>query len=153
MEGKCCSVLRPFYTLLIPPADLYDPLIRIVVDPSDHETLNRFTVLHRYVGAYSIGLYVEKDFLYQTRSFDWGSRFEWRCMTARGLILSKELGATPSPFQGLRGNGFSLARYRVPNDLPQGESTTCEFKALAGGEDFRSRFGRAELYVAKLSDL
>lgn len=152
LEGHAFVFLRPYYVLFFPPNDLYEPLVRFPFDASDESKTHSFSFTHRYVGAYSAGLFVEKDFDYFERQ-EWPTRLGLHCTSTTSSLNKQNLGADPSPFLGLRGNGFSLVWYQVPNDLPQGAETTCQLKVLEGGSELTKRFGRTEFYVHKQSDL
>jgi hypothetical protein len=152
LEGKLLGSLRPYYTLLLPPQDLYEPVVRFDIGPAHQETTQTFAFSHRYVGSYTAGIYVEKTFsLHETPA--WDARLELRCTSGGASLIVEDLGAKPSPFLGLRGNGFSLLSYQVPRDLPQGTKTQCRLRVIGGGEQLVTRFGQTEFFVAKASDL
>lgn len=152
LEGKTLSFLRPYYIQYFRPLDLYTPLAEFDIDPSSHETIYRFTLSHRYVGTYSIGIHIEKDFPFNTADLDWGSRFTLLCTQDNTTLLSTTIGGDPSPFIGPNHRGFSLLQYQVPEQLPQDVMVTCQLKAFAGGEGFRRRFGKATFFVRMWSD-
>jgi len=151
LEGKMLGALRPFYILLFPPEDLYRVLVRFPIDPREHGTAYSFTLDHRYVGAYTAGLFVEKGFDYFKKE-TWLFRLGLRC-TAGSTSFSAELGSNPSPFLGLHGDGFSLVWYQVPKDLPQGVDTKCQLQVLREDVELSKRFGRTDFHIKKQSDL
>ena len=152
LEGKILDSLRPFYVLLFPPDDLYQPVARFIFDPKDERTIHTFIFTHRYVGAYSAGLFIEKNIEYHEKQI-FPARFELRCTSGSTTFMAEELGAEASPFLGLSGNGFDLVWYQVPRSLPQGAETKCQLRVLDGGAKLSARFGKIEFYVQKQSDL
>lgn len=153
LEGKALGFLRPYYIQYFRPLDLYEPLAEFDIDPSSHETIYRFTITHRYVGAYSIGITIDKEFPFNTENLDWGSRFSLHCTQDRDTLLSTIIGSDPTPFIGPSNKGFSLFLYQVPEQIPREVPVTCQFKAVEGGEEFRQLFGKATLFVRMWSDL
>jgi hypothetical protein len=152
LEGKMLGALRPYYVLLFPPEDLYQPIVRFAFDPNDEKTIHSFSFSHRYFGAYSAGIYVEKAFDYHEKK-PWISRLDLRCTGGGASLVSSNLGAEPSPFLGSRGNGFQLVHYQVPGNLPQGLETKCQLRVVNGGSELPALFGKTDFYVQKQSDL
>ncbi len=153
MEGKYLNWLRPLYILFYPPEDLYEPLVKIELDALGTEKLIHYNIIHRYVGSYSIGLYVDNDVDVNNQKLNLGSQFEWNCSSDAGQVIAEKLGTNASPFIGLRGNGYRLALYGVPNDLPQGESVACELKVLGGEVEGGIDLKGSKFYASKFSDL
>jgi hypothetical protein len=152
LEGKTLSFLRPYYVQYFRPHDLYVPLAEFDIDPSNHEAIYRFTLSHRYVGTYSVGLNIEKDFQFNTESLDWGSRFKLLCTHNDSTLLSTVIGAEPAPFIDAEHKGFALFQYQVPEVLPRDTAITCRVTTIEGGESFQQLFGKATFFVRMWTD-
>lgn len=125
--------------------------MRFVVEPKNQDAAKTFAFSHRYVGSYTAGIFVAGPVsLHEPPRIE--ERLKLHCVSGGTSFVVDNLGATPSPFLGLRGNGYSLVRYEVPRDLPQGTETQCTLRTFGAGQ-LVSRFGQTEFYVAKESDL
>jgi hypothetical protein len=154
LEGRLLQQLRGYYLLLLPlPTDFYTALAEFPVDLAQAAQRYRFTVSHRYVGNYALGLRVGKEIPQPVDSYDWGSRLVFGCESPDGMTYRRRVGDDPSPWWTNQSQGFLLHWYRVPRDLPRGQTLSCLIEVAEGSRRFDALYGSGVIVVRKMSDL
>ena len=98
LEGKCFPKLRGYYLMLIPPADLYSPLIFKRISTDQPECTYHADFKHRYIGPYQLMLETPGTIPVQGISdFDLGLTIDNNFYVDGKLVFSKN-------YSGLSGN-------------------------------------------------
>lgn len=115
LRGK--FVLRELSELGRPPADLFQPLFNLQL-PSCGRCAINFS--HKYDGPYEMGLLVAGRLPMPIEMAAWNVHINVE-LKAREQLLRRTIGEEMAPWWSTSNCGFTLLRYRVPDDLPANE--------------------------------
>jgi hypothetical protein len=151
LEGRAFPVLRPLYLLLLPPSDLYKPLVELSIDLTGS---NKFEAKfeHRYAGLYVVALAVEHRIDMASKGYSFDGELVLEVSSSDARQFTRVLGQELSPYWSASKNGFELTRYRVPEELPRGKTLKATLDVPRPAPEFHRKYGAARLIIAKTSE-
>ena len=155
LSGK--GSLRTLTILFNPPKDLYVPLVKEQIDISQKGNEAEFVFKHKYAGRHNIiigveqkqfSLYIEKYGRKTSLVLDVNFYIEEERVFS--LTTYKK---NRSVFYGREQDGFGLALYNCPKNLPMDKNIVCKIIVVESDLDLVNICGPVTFYVKKMSDL
>lgn len=153
--------LRPLRLLvqrLMPPRDLYTPLMRERLKAAEPGAVVRFEVTHHYAGMHAMGMLLGRpppDWYPPPRSSDrreLALRLDVRVISGQAVLLHREVGREYDRFVGLIGSGLFFFTYSVPEQMPLGTPVVVEVRVLTPDSRIVDANGPVDFLIEKLSD-
>ena len=148
LRGDVLKKLRPLYLGFFPPPGLYDRIKMGSFDLSQPGMLE-FEYAPTYVGEYQIGLLVDRKIEMPKDTYDFGMSAKITTQSRRGPHWACDVGRNPMPWWGTNSNGFTLAIFNAPEDIPLRETSRFRFEVSKGSPSFAYEYGIATVYIAK----
>lgn len=148
--------LRPhslFLLTLVPPSNLYDPLIEQSVSIERNGDFQSGQLTHLYVGTYLVGVYIEKPPAYgeHVRS---NAVVRLSIADKNTLLLNKEFSSWVSRFggPGEEQSGIILGYYKVPDNVSVGRAFSATFSVVSPDPLFEKKYGKVKFFIQRKSD-
>lgn len=138
--------------VLFPPKNLYRPQFTVALDVRKLDSSLSGEMQHAYVGKYEIGLQVAKRISMPSDSQKSNLRLAVRMSSSAGEIFATSIGDAMRPWWSHEANGFTLAYYWVPTDLPVCTPIHWDVTVKTPSTELIEMFGEVTLYVRKSSE-
>ena len=153
MSAAAPKLVRAMVATFFPPRDLYDFVVRSGIDLSQ-AGIKEVSFRAKYRGRHDVGILLrnfDSDKFYGAQ-YTFPLRLKLTFLRGSTPILSRLVGASPSPFIGKEASGFGFLTFDVPEDLLVGEEITCRIEVVSPDAALNSAYGPAEFFVRKISD-
>ena len=148
LRGDIFAGLRPLYLGFFPPPGLYDRTQMGSLDLSRPGILE-FEYTPSYIGEYQIGVLVDRKIEMPKDTYDFGMSAMITAQSKYGSQWARDVGRNPLPWWGTSSNGFTLAIFNAPEDIPEKQTSQFRFEVSKGSPSFAREYGIATIYIAK----
>lgn len=153
LRSNSPAALKTIVQLIVPPEDLYEPLMTGSINIKDDVATKSFSYNHKYMGSHEIVIYFDNpDVSLFLNSPELKLIASIECRVGDNLYYSRTV-ESGSHFIGRRGSGYSLYVYEVPQDLPLDKTINCVLSLSEMDAEFFKKYGPSRVYVKKISDV
>jgi hypothetical protein len=148
-------IVRPYSRLLLtlfPPSNLYTPLVDQPIDLNEKKELPTFILVHKYVGTYLVGIYIEKPPPFGV-TIDSNAIVCLKIFNDRNILFDETFTSWAERFGGLGTEaGVMLGYYRVPNNIPLRENTQAVISVVSPDPKFGEKYGKLSFFITRITD-
>ena len=153
LRSNSPAALKTVVQLLVPPKDLYKPLVAKSIDFEEGTTLKIPSYHHEYVGNHELGIFFDNP---DALTFQTNSKLRLianlEC-SVEGKLRYSRIIESGNLFFGSQGSGYGLNTYVVPRDLPLDETISCMLTVSGMDIELIKKYGPIRIYVKKVSDV
>lgn len=142
------------YALFGWPKDLYNKILDVPIDWSIQGKKYSVSFSHKYKGTYEFGISVTKRIPFPLETHEWDFEMHIECFSEGQKYINTNTVAQPNPWWKGRfirnpdENGFSILKFRVPQDMPLKQTINCTINPTKAAAEFIKHYGQSgNLYV------